>query len=177
MQSPSRQAGDRGDPSGSTTGRVARGLGWFSLGLGLAELVAPGKLGRALGLGGKEALLRFYGAREIGAGLGALSAAPAPAIWARFAGDLVDLATIAAGLREADETQRRNAFIALAAVGGITLVDLVTALSLSAERDGERATAERADARPTRSDPARDRGETTAAGAETRPQAAALQPA
>lgn len=123
----------RPDRSLTLTDRVARGLGWFSLGLGLAEIIAPGKLGRALGLEGKETLLRAYGGREIGAGVWALSDTPAPAIWARVAGDLVDLGTLAAGLRGADDDQRRNAFIALAAVGGITLVDLLTALSLTAE--------------------------------------------
>jgi hypothetical protein len=123
----------RADRSLTVTDRVARGLGWFSLGLGLAEIVAPGKLGRALGLEGKETLLRAYGGREIGAGIWALSDTPAPAIWARFAGDMVDLGTLAMGLRGADEAQRRNAFIALAAVGGITLVDLVTAMKLTAE--------------------------------------------
>jgi hypothetical protein len=123
----------RPDRSLTLTDRVARGLGWFSLGLGLAEIVAPGKLGRALGLEGKETLLRAYGGREIGAGVWALSDTPAPAIWARVAGDLVDLGTLAAGLRGADDQQRRNAFIALAAVGGITLVDLLTAMSLTAE--------------------------------------------
>lgn len=31
------------------TNKLATGLGWFSLGLGLAEIFAPKKLGRALG--------------------------------------------------------------------------------------------------------------------------------
>src|SRR3954447_27019853 len=124
----------RPDRSLTLTDRVARGLGWFSLGLGLAEIVAPGKLGRALGLEGKETLLRAYGGREIGAGLWALSDTPAPAIWARVAGDVVDLGTLIAGLRGSDEEQKRNNFVALAAVAGITLVDFVTALSLTAEQ-------------------------------------------
>jgi hypothetical protein len=29
--------------------RLARGLGWFSIGLGFAELVAPGRISRRLG--------------------------------------------------------------------------------------------------------------------------------
>jgi hypothetical protein len=124
----------RPDRSLTTTDGVARGLGWFSLALGLAELVAPGKLGKALGLEGKETLLRAYGGREIGAGIWALSDTPAPAIWARVAGDLVDLGTLAYGLQGADDTQRRNNFIALAAVAGITVVDLLTAMSLTAEQ-------------------------------------------
>lgn len=124
----------RPDRSLTTTDRVARGLGWFSLALGAAELIAPGRLGKALGLEGKETLLRAYGGREIGAGVWALSDTPAPALWARFAGDLVDLGTLAYGLRDADDEQRRNNIIALAAVAGITVVDLLTAMSLTAEQ-------------------------------------------
>ena len=124
----------RPDRSMTTSDRVARGLGWFSIGLGLAELIAPGKLARTLGLEGHERLLQAYGGREIGAGMWALSDTPAPAIWSRVAGDVVDLATLAAGLRGADEEQRRNAWIALAAVAGITAVDILTAASLTAEQ-------------------------------------------
>ncbi|HEY0411530.1 MAG TPA: hypothetical protein VGD66_00115 [Allosphingosinicella sp.] len=128
----------RPDRSLTTSDRVARGLGWFSIALGLTELVAPGKLARALGLEGRERLLQAYGGREIGAGMWALSDTPAPAIWSRVAGDLVDLATLAAGLRGAEDEQRRNAWIALAAVVGITAVDLLTAASLSTENTGRR---------------------------------------
>jgi hypothetical protein len=124
----------RPDRSMTTSDRVARGLGWFSLALGVTELVAPGRLARALGLEGRERLLQAYGGREIGAGIWALSDTPAPAIWSRVAGDLVDLATLAAGLRGGDEEQRRNAWIALAAVAGVTVVDLLTAASLTAEQ-------------------------------------------
>ena len=134
MNATSTLVTSRPDRSLTTTDRVARGLGWFSLALGLTELVAPGKLGKALGLEGKERLLQGYGAREIGAGMWALSDTPAPAIWSRVAGDIVDLATLAAGLKGADEEQRRNNVIALAAVAGITVVDLLTALSLTSEQ-------------------------------------------
>ncbi|MEA3038457.1 MAG: hypothetical protein QOE79_970 [Sphingomonadales bacterium] len=134
MNSSSTLVTSRPDRSLTPTDRVARGLGWFSLALGAAELIAPGKLGKALGLEGKETLLRAYGGREIGAGIWALSDTPAPAIWARVAGDVVDLGTLVAGLRGSDETQKRNNFIALAAVAGVTLVDFVTALSLTAEQ-------------------------------------------
>src|SRR3954447_12882093 len=133
----------RPDRSLTLTDRVARGLGWFSLALGAVEIFAPGKLGRALGLEGKETLLRAYGGREIGAGIWALSDTPAPAIWARVAGDVVDLGTLVAGLKGADEEQKRNNFIALAAVAGVTLVDFVTALSLTAEQSERKGDAGR----------------------------------
>lgn len=128
----------RPDRSLTTTDRVARGLGWFSLALGVAEIVAPGKFARAFGLEGRERLLQAYGGREIGAGIWALSDTPAPAIWSRVAGDFVDLATLAAGIRDGDEEQRRNAWIALAAVAGITAVDILTASSLTAEQSERR---------------------------------------
>ncbi len=128
----------RADRSFTATDRIARGLGWFSLGLGLAEIIAPGKLAGALGLEGKETLLRAYGGREIGAGIWALSDTPGPALWARFGGDLVDLGTLAMGLRGADSAQKRNAGIALAAVAGITAVDLLTAMKITSERSSEK---------------------------------------
>ncbi|TMJ19675.1 MAG: hypothetical protein E6G92_07860 [Alphaproteobacteria bacterium] len=121
--------------------QVARGLGWFSFGLGAAELVAPGRLARWLGLEGKEGLIRFYGAREIGAGVGAFAANPAPAMIARAAGDFVDLGTLALGLRSEDRAVRRNVVAAMAAVAGVTLVDIWAAAKLTAERRAQRAEA------------------------------------
>ncbi len=138
MNSTSTLVTSRPDRSPTTTDRVARGLGWFSLALGVAEIVAPGKLARALGLEGRERLLQAYGGREIGAGIWALSDTPAPALGSRVAGDFVDLATLAAGIRDGDEEQRRNAWIAIAAVAGITAVDILTASSLTAEQSERR---------------------------------------
>lgn len=138
MNATSTLVTSRPDRSLTTTDRVARGLGWFSLALGAAEIVAPGKLARALGIEGRERLLQAYGGREIGAGIWALSDTPAPAIWSRVAGDLVDLATLAAGVREGGEEQRRNAWIGLAVVAGITAVDILTAASLTAEQSERR---------------------------------------
>ncbi len=122
----------------TTADRVARGLGWFSLGLGLVELVAPGRIARTLGLEGKEKLVRAYGARELVAGVGALSVDAAPAMWSRVAGDLVDLGTLAVGMRKGDDDQRRYAGYAIAAVVGVTLVDLLVAGNLTKQRSRSR---------------------------------------
>jgi hypothetical protein len=122
----------------TTADRVARGLGWFSLGLGLVELVAPGRLARTLGLDGKEGLVRAYGAREMAAGVGALSVDAAPAVWSRVAGDLVDLGTLAAGMRRGDDEQRRYAGYAIAAVVAVTLVDVLVAGTLTRQRSRSR---------------------------------------
>ncbi|MFD2406651.1 hypothetical protein ACFSVK_14470 [Azorhizophilus paspali] len=82
----------------ATSDRLARGLGYFSLGLGLLELASPRLVTRSLGMEGTEALVRAAGAREILTGLGALGVNPTPAIWGRVAGDALDLATLASGL-------------------------------------------------------------------------------
>ena len=118
--------------------RVARGLGWFSLGLGLVELVVPGKIARTLGLEGKEELVRAYGARAMVAGVGALSVDAGPAMWSRVAGDLVDLGTLAVGIRQGDEDQRRYAGYAIAAVVGVTLIDMLVVGTLTKQRSRSR---------------------------------------
>lgn len=125
------------DSSLSGADALVRGIGLFSLGLGVAELVAPGKIARTIGLEGKEQLLRAYGVREIGAGIGTLSTDPQPALWARFGGDFLDLATIAWGARKSDGDQRRNALIAAGAVAGIAALDAFAA-TLMGKRGGER---------------------------------------
>jgi hypothetical protein len=51
----------------------AHGLGWFSIGLGLTELLAPGHLARFLGMEDRAELIRAYGAREIVTGVSILA--------------------------------------------------------------------------------------------------------
>lgn len=138
MQKPSTLTDNDPTRSLTTTDRLARLLGWFSLGLGLAEIIAPKKFTETIGLEGQETLVRAYGGREIAAGVGALSVDAGPAIWSRVAGDLVDIGTIAYGMRDADERQKRNAGIALAAVVGITLLDVFVASQLTRQRSRSR---------------------------------------
>jgi hypothetical protein len=122
----------------TTADRVARGLGWFSLGIGLVELVAPGKIARTLGLEGQEGLVRAYGARELASGVGALSIDAGPAMWSRVAGDIVDLGTLAVGIRKGSDEQRRYAGYALAAVVGVTVLDVAVASTLTKQRSRSR---------------------------------------
>ena len=114
---------------------VAQGLGWFSIGLGLAELLAPRVMARGLGMEGNERLLMLYGLREIATGIGVLAMRdPAPAVWARVAGDVLDLATFGryAGRGNA---RRANVLTAMGAVAGVAAVDWGCARALSAEAD------------------------------------------
>ena len=110
---------------------LARGLGWFSIGLGLAEMLAPRMLTEQMGMQGKEGLLRFYGAREMAAGIGILmSDNPGPWVWGRVAGDALDLATLATGLDQKNP-RKGNVAIALAAVAGVTALDCISAQALT----------------------------------------------
>ena len=75
---------------------AAMGLGMFSIGLGLAELLAPRAMARATGMSGRETLVRAYGLREIVNGIGLLASPnPRPWLWGRVAGDALDMSTLA----------------------------------------------------------------------------------
>ena len=114
--------------------KLATGLALFSLGLGLYEVAAAEKLDAALGMKGKSGLLRFYGLREIGAGVGIFLSQPKPTawVWARVAGDALDLATLATALG-AGNPKRGNVWIAVGAVAGVTALDVWDAMRLSSE--------------------------------------------
>ena len=122
----------RGHPD-SATDTLARGLGLFSIALGIAEIVAPRALTRALGMEGNETLVRLYGLREIATGAGILAASdPTPWIWGRVAGDVLDLATLTTGL-EGNNPRQANLAVAFAAVAGATALDVYCAQQLSRE--------------------------------------------
>jgi hypothetical protein len=115
-----------GRSSLGTLDRVAKALGWFSIGLGVAEMIAPGAIARALGMRGKEGLIRAYGAREIGAGALCLSIDKKAGLWSRAAGDGLDLATLLPAMSDRNP-QRGNVALALTMVLGITVLDVLTA--------------------------------------------------
>jgi hypothetical protein len=115
-----------GPSSLGTSDRLARALGWFSIGLGLAEVMAPGRITRALGMQGSEALVRAYGVREITSGLLSLSTEKSVGLWSRIAGDGVDIATLLTALRQ-DNPKRDNVALALTMVAGVTALDLIGA--------------------------------------------------
>lgn len=114
----------------SESRRLARFLGWVSLGLGAAEVAAPRRLARALGMQGHEPLLQLYGAREIASGVAILSTESASSVWSRVGGDALDIGTLALQLRH-DNPKRGNVALALAAVGGITMLDWACAQALT----------------------------------------------
>ncbi|WP_157994309.1 SRPBCC family protein [Peristeroidobacter agariperforans] len=101
-----------------------RSLGWFSVGLGMAELLAPKAMGRMIGVGEQSTVLRMCGVREIVSGVGLLSGrAPATFAMSRVVGDVMDLALLGASLRSPDSNPSRVAATATA-VAGVTALDL-----------------------------------------------------
>jgi len=114
--------------------KVARGLGWFSIGLGLTELLGGKNLGEVLGMEERTGLLRLFGVREIAAGVAILAPDnPAPGVWARVAGDVLDLAALATAYRE-DNPKRDNVAAAFVTVAGITWLDYWCARRLHSGR-------------------------------------------
>ncbi|ALG75272.1 cyclase dehydrase [Azospirillum thiophilum] len=123
---------DRSSPADT----LARGLGWFSIGLGVAELMAGRSIARWMGMEDKTTLIRAYGVREIVTGVGLLALGdPKPWIWSRIAGDAADMATLAAGMASGSKDNPRadNARIAFGAVVATTALDLVCAQALHRE--------------------------------------------
>jgi hypothetical protein len=120
--------------SRSSTHALAQGLGWFSIALGLAEALATRRVAAFLGMEGRAELVFAYGVREIGAGVGILTQDdPTPWIWGRVAGDVLDLATLAVAMHP-ENPQRANVAGAIAAVAGVTVLDVLCGQQLSVQR-------------------------------------------
>ncbi|MFC4426115.1 hypothetical protein [Deinococcus navajonensis] len=119
--------------------QIARGLGWFSLGLGALEVAAPGRLTRFLGVEDQPTLVRAYGAREILAGAGILAQPSAAAfwVWSRVVGDMLDLGSLGMAQPE-NPTGRKRTANALAAVTAITVLDVLCARALTQNPSGRK---------------------------------------
>lgn len=106
-------------------------LGWFSVGLGAAELLAPDLVARVIGVDEEEnrGLLRAFGVRELIAGVGILTR-PRPTywVWNRVIGDTIDLAALARAM-QSDDNDRARLTAATTAVLGVTALDVISAIS------------------------------------------------
>lgn len=114
--------------------KLGLGLGAFSIGLGLLEVAAPGRLARWLGVEGKPAktVLRWFGGRELLAGAMLLRG---PAVstnaWNRLVGDAMDLGAL--GLAFTRSNRKGAVGGALAFVAGATIIDAIAARGLARE--------------------------------------------
>ena len=113
-------------------------LGWFSIGLGLAEIFAPRAVAKLVGIKDEDeyvGTLRQFGVREIAAGLGIL-ARPKPTywVWSRVGGDAIDLAWLTRRLRDTDEdNDKMKLLAAITAVAGVTALDIMQGTKMTSE--------------------------------------------
>jgi hypothetical protein len=126
--------------------RRAQGLGWFSVGLGIAQLASPAGMAALTGVGAQprsRATMVTLGLREIANGVGILRAQqPAAWLWMRVAGDVVDMALLAKALmtpkrRNTESSMLRNV-ASLAAVTAVTVMDALTAIQLTRAKRAEK---------------------------------------
>jgi uncharacterized membrane protein len=114
---------------------LARALGWFGIGLGAVQALAPRSFGRSIGVEAPPWLVRLIGLREIASGAGILvQPEPAPWIEARATGDLMDLVLLGLAYNSRSANRDRVAG-ALAATAGVTALDLLYGALLDRARD------------------------------------------
>jgi hypothetical protein len=111
--------------------KLGLGLGVLSIGLGLAELVAPGRLARLLGVDGKTArrVIALFGARELLAGGMLLRGPVSTNAWNRVLGDAIDAGAI--GIAFTRSNRRGAVAGALGFVAGAALIDAIAARGLA----------------------------------------------
>jgi uncharacterized membrane protein len=114
---------------------LARGLGVFSIGLGLAEVVTPRGIAKIVGVrsdSSNRLLIRLLGLREIAHGVAILSqnGRSAATVWSRVFGDAIDLACLGAAFASPNTNKGLVAF-ATANVLTVTALDVVCSQQLS----------------------------------------------
>ena len=117
--------------------KLAKGLGWFSIGLGLTELLAPRAIASISGVPkGRTGLIRLYGLREIASGITIFSQDnPAGGMWSRVAGDALDLASLGAAAASPNSKKGRLAFATINVLA-VTALDVIAAKQLSNGKQG-----------------------------------------
>jgi hypothetical protein len=114
--------------------KFAKGLGVFSIVLGLAEVLAPSKMGELIGVSNKyQTFLPLLGIREIAHGIGIISQTkPTESVWSRVVGDAIDLAFLGAAFASPENNKSRLT-IATLAVLGVTALDVLCAQTLTSQ--------------------------------------------
>ncbi len=133
-QSAARRA--KGSFGSMSPEQVANGLGWFSIGLGLAEFIAPRTMSRVIGARRDHpTLMRIFGLREMAAGAVILSGMRAAGCWTRVAGDALDLACLGKTLATPGSDKGRAVFSTVN-VAAVTAADAITAWNLTKSGSG-----------------------------------------
>lgn len=133
---PGQQA-ERQAPVSRAPDPLARGLGGASAALGLPQLGAPRWFNRFIGVGDaprQQATTAAVGVRELTAAAGLLFSESPVWLWARVAGDAVDLTLLGLALANHDGKGRERTVAAAAAVLGITAIDVYAAVTRSRQK-------------------------------------------
>ena len=113
-------------------------LGLFGLGLGLVQVLAPRELLEFIGIKPEDNrvnLVRLVGLRELMSGAGILmndAQGKTNWVWGRVAGDVMDIASLSA-IMNSRGTDQGRAMAVLAAVAGITALDVLAGRQLATE--------------------------------------------
>jgi uncharacterized membrane protein len=107
-------------------------LGWFSLGLGSPQITTPGRVNKLIGVR-DDSESRFWqrvvGVRELAAAVGILvQRRPREWLWARVAGDLMDLGLLACAFRS-KRADAERLVATTASVAGVTVADTLAAVA------------------------------------------------
>ena len=114
--------------------KLADFLGWFSVGLGVSQIVMPRVVSKICGIDDSDSntvLMRALGMRELTSGVGILTQEhPTSWVWSRVAGDVMDLALLGKAFSN-DENHRGRTTFATAAVLGVLALDVLSAQQLA----------------------------------------------
>jgi uncharacterized membrane protein len=140
FESYNRRSTDQpGRSSAAGVERRARGLGWFSIGLGLAQIGASRAVARFIGLNDDDDTrntMFALGLREITSGIGILSQPRSAGwLWTRVGGDLMDLALLGKAMTS-EKNERGRLAAAAAAVAGVAVLDFMTGQQLRKSSNG-----------------------------------------
>ena len=109
---------------------LTTGLGWFSVGLGLAQIAMPHRIAELAGIeptSDNVHLMRSMGMRELTTGVGILTQpVPDKWLWGRVVGDVMDLAMLGVAMG-GEKNHRGRTLGAALAVLGITGLDILAA--------------------------------------------------
>lgn len=120
--------------AGKDVTKLTQFLGWFSLGLGITEVIAPDSILNLVGVRAEEdgrLMTRMCGVREIMAGVGILSQQESPFwIWVRVAGDVMDASSLGLAMTK-KHTDMTRLNLSMSAVAGIMALDIYTGAKLT----------------------------------------------
>src|SRR4051794_24285385 len=105
---------------------LAKFLGLFSLGLGVAQLAAPDRINKLIGVQDKpkaRLIQRAVGVQELSAAQGIFAfSPPTPVLWTRVAGDLAHIGLLARAL-DGRRNDRTRLLAAMGAAAGLAAID------------------------------------------------------